>query len=548
MRRVLLLFFCLLVPLISAAEQKRFTVGPMVNRLESLGKGLLDDGVSYGLRMGYNIDEHLAVELGYDYLSDFTLLTVPGEQTTNGHQIMANFLYNVKDDNGFIPYMMAGLGAEKYDNSGGGLESGGIAAIGLGAHFLIHEPISLRLEFKDIVRFSDAGHTFSWTFGLEYSFGKMERYVEEDAFSFAYYKIKESEDRALIASRASAKPEKRDKYRSYRSERDASYRAGRTEKAARERIRTAASQPVRAAKISTLPALSASAVSETIPKVSVKVDGMRSGVKSKASKTESKAESKPHKRAGGEVYDIDIENTAGGIAEKGRYTDGREKRSLPEAEETEPKAAETGVVKVSKAAHKEKAPSSSAGALSAAVAAGGAADAGVSLKGRSVDVSKRESNPKNVSSDEADCARDFDGDSVPDCKDRCKGTPKGWIVDSDGCATAISMLVNFEFDSTALNERARERIGELAEYLLKNRNIRVTIEGHTDSIGSDSYNLALSKRRALKVKSALVDLGVASERIDIRGYGESRPIASNETAAGRAENRRADALIIRLSI
>ncbi len=548
MRRVVLLFFCFLIPLMSAAEQKRYTVGPTVNRLESLGKGLLDDGVSYGLRVGYNLDEHLAVEFGYDYLSDFTQLTVPGKPGTNGHQIMANFLYNVKDDNGFIPYMMAGAGVEKYDNSEGGLKSGGIAAIGLGAHFLIHEPISLRLEFKDIVRLSDAGHTFSWTFGLEYSFGKMERYVEEDVFSFAYYKPREDEDRTVIATRAAAKPEKRDKYRSYRSERDASYRTGRTVKVARKSIRTTASQPVTAAKISTTPAISASAASEMIPKVSVKVDGLRSGVKSKASKTERKAVPKPHKRAIGEVHDIDIDNTAGGIAAKERYTVEKTGRPVPAAAKVKETTATEEGGEALKAGPMEKAASSTA-ITPSIVAAAVAEGAGVSVKEEGETFREKKSMPqKKELSSEPECIRDSDADSVPDCKDRCKGTPKGWIVDSDGCATAISMLVNFEFDSTALNERARERIGELAEYLLKNRNIRVTIEGHTDSIGTYDYNLALSKRRALKVKNALVDLGVTSDRIEIKAYGESRPIASNKTAAGRAENRRADALIIRISI
>lgn len=550
MRRVLLLFFCLLTPLISVAEQKRFTVGPMVNRLESLGKGLLDDGVSYGFRMGYNLDEHMAVELGYDYLNNFTQLTVPGKPATNGHQLMANFLYNVKDDRGFIPYMMFGAGVEKYDNSRGGLKNGGIASIGLGAHFLIHEPISLRLEFKDIVRFSDAGHTFSWTFGLEYSFGKMERYVEEDVFSFAYYKIREKEDETKIASRVTTEPKKREEYRSYRSERGVASRADSALKVAKKSNRFVASLPNAATKMPAAAAVPLSASSKPMRKISVNVDGLRSGVKKAALETERKPVSKQYKRAENVIYDIDIDNTAEGIAENERYTIEREDRSVSAAvEEKEVIVSKVGGEGASKESPIEKTALSHTETLSAAAAVGDTGNGKASVKEGSETIFKTESPMrKEEALDELPCTWDSDADSIPDCKDLCKGTPKGWIVDYNGCASAISMLVNFEFDSTALNERAGKRVGELAEYLRRNRNIKVTIEGHTDSIGTCQYNFALSKRRALKVKRALVDLGISPDRIDIRAYGESRPIASNKTAAGRAENRRADALIVHLSI
>ena len=67
---------------------------------------------------------------------------------------------------------------------------------------------------------------------------------------------------------------------------------------------------------------------------------------------------------------------------------------------------------------------------------------------------------------------------------------------------------------------------------------KIEIEGHTDSMGSETYNQALSERRANTVKTYLVSLGIAAGRITTRGFGETQPVADNATAAGRAENRR----------
>jgi OOP family OmpA-OmpF porin len=70
--------------------------------------------------------------------------------------------------------------------------------------------------------------------------------------------------------------------------------------------------------------------------------------------------------------------------------------------------------------------------------------------------------------------------------------------------------------------------------------MRVSIEGHTDSIGTDAYNQKLSERRARTVRDHMVGQGIAADRITTRGFGESKPIASNETAEGRAQNRRVE--------
>ena len=71
-------------------------------------------------------------------------------------------------------------------------------------------------------------------------------------------------------------------------------------------------------------------------------------------------------------------------------------------------------------------------------------------------------------------------------------------------------------------------------------NMRVSVEGHTDSIGSDAYNQKLSERRAQAVRDYLVSQGIDAARISVKGWGKAKPVASNKTEAGRAENRRVE--------
>ena len=570
LRRAWLLIVCILIPLISAASQKRYTVGPMVNKMEALGKGLLDDGISYGLRAGYNFDEHMAVELSYDYLYNFVQATVPSKPTTNGQQIMANFLYNVKDDRGFIPYMIFGLGIEKYDNSMGSLKSGGIAGIGVGAHFLIIDPISLRLEFKDVVRFSDVGHTFYWTFGLEYSFGEMERYIEEDMFAFASYTGKKTKEPEEVPAKEVIKPATKREYAQTLKKRyikkaenksESSFKKPmRSETAIIKRVAAVTPPPVAVSKpVSTKKTVSYS--KKAAPENSVqKVSKQRIETKESLPKMEKRTPVKQPEAVKESVIALNIiGRTDAGIAQDTEIRKLRKNlqtSSKPKAEEPSPMKKRVEAVSdqkvekssVTKPAKTVPVPVQTAAAVKEKPAVPPKKEAEKeSVKTASAIPEKAVSHvqKKQLSADES-CRRDSDEDSIADCKDICKKTPKGWIVDESGCATAIPMLVNFEFDSADLNEKGREQIGRLADYLQSNPNIKVTIEGHTDSIGTIRYNLLLSKKRALKVKNALIDLGVLPDRISIRAYGESRPIASNKTASGRAENRRADVVIIRI--
>ncbi len=100
--------------------------------------------------------------------------------------------------------------------------------------------------------------------------------------------------------------------------------------------------------------------------------------------------------------------------------------------------------------------------------------------------------------------------------------------------------VNFDFDQSAIRADSRPILDEAAAVLKQNPNVRVSVEGHTDYIGTDEYNEKLSVRRAEAVFRYLVNRGVAPSRMGVIGYGRSRPVADNTTENGRAENRRVE--------
>jgi OOP family OmpA-OmpF porin len=103
--------------------------------------------------------------------------------------------------------------------------------------------------------------------------------------------------------------------------------------------------------------------------------------------------------------------------------------------------------------------------------------------------------------------------------------------------------VNFDFDKATIRPDAKVILDEAASQLSKNPDVRVSVEGHTDSVGKDAYNQKLSERRAASVKSYLVGKGVSDSRLSSVGYGESKPVSSNDTKDGRALNRRVELLV-----
>ncbi len=104
--------------------------------------------------------------------------------------------------------------------------------------------------------------------------------------------------------------------------------------------------------------------------------------------------------------------------------------------------------------------------------------------------------------------------------------------------------VNFEFDSDRLTPGAKVILTSVAATLLKYPDTFIRIEGHTDSIGNDVYNQELSAKRAIAVKNYLVKKGINPDRLVAVGFGETRPIADNGTAEGRAMNRRIEFVVI----
>lgn len=140
--------------------------------------------------------------------------------------------------------------------------------------------------------------------------------------------------------------------------------------------------------------------------------------------------------------------------------------------------------------------------------------------------------------------RDLDRDGVYDALDACPDTPYGMKVDGTGCAIRAAKVVlhdiNFEFDSARLTATAKQSLAKVAEGLRGQPSMELLIEGHTDSVGADAYNLKLSKQRANAARDYLIGEGISPSRLSADGMGESKPVASNKTKDGRAENRRVE--------
>lgn len=113
----------------------------------------------------------------------------------------------------------------------------------------------------------------------------------------------------------------------------------------------------------------------------------------------------------------------------------------------------------------------------------------------------------------------------------------------EGIQVTFESGILFGFDKSELTPQAKQNIRELAETLRKYPDTNVLIEGHTDDKGSDEYNQSLSERRAQAVAQYAIAQGVSANRINTKGYGETQPIASNETEADRAKNRRVEVAI-----
>lgn len=170
--------------------------------------------------------------------------------------------------------------------------------------------------------------------------------------------------------------------------------------------------------------------------------------------------------------------------------------------------------------------------------------------------------PRGQAVDATGCPPDSDGDGVIDATDRCPNSPAGSRVLADGCALqndcripsageridaqgcAVGALVlkgvNFESGSARLTSSAQQTLEDVAQVLQGAGQVRVEVGGHTDAQGDAGFNQQLSSQRASAVRDQLIRLGVSASSLQSKGYGESQPLASNETESGRAQNRRVE--------
>jgi OOP family OmpA-OmpF porin len=103
----------------------------------------------------------------------------------------------------------------------------------------------------------------------------------------------------------------------------------------------------------------------------------------------------------------------------------------------------------------------------------------------------------------------------------------------------------FDFDKATLKPDGKRMVDEAVRLMVEQPSLQVTVEGHTDAVGSEGYNQRLSERRARAVRDYMVAEGIAADRITTKGWGKSKPVATNDTAEGRAENRRVEIIAVR---
>ena len=144
---------------------------------------------------------------------------------------------------------------------------------------------------------------------------------------------------------------------------------------------------------------------------------------------------------------------------------------------------------------------------------------------------------------------DVDGDGVVNTQDACPDTKAGAKVDAKGCYLVLEQDVTVELNVNFANNAdtivaGGDQIKKVADFMKQYPFTDVVVEGYTDSRGSDAYNLALSQKRADAVAARLAsNYGIDPSRVSAKGYGEVNPVATNETAEGRAANRRVTAVV-----
>ena len=158
--------------------------------------------------------------------------------------------------------------------------------------------------------------------------------------------------------------------------------------------------------------------------------------------------------------------------------------------------------------------------------------------------------PAGVAVDGNGCPIDSDKDGVADYLDKCPDTPAGTAVNATGCPLAAAkkycdnpaaIEIDFDTNKSEIKARYLAELDKIGSFLKEFPQSKGTIEGHTDSDGSEKLNIKLSQARAESVRSYIITkFGIDGSRLAAKGYGSAKPIASNKNAAGKAKNRRTD--------
>lgn len=155
--------------------------------------------------------------------------------------------------------------------------------------------------------------------------------------------------------------------------------------------------------------------------------------------------------------------------------------------------------------------------------------------------------PNAAGSKEMNGCPDADGDGVADKDDKCPAVPGP--ASNNGCPEfPLSMLadydINFDLEKYNIDSQDVQRLSTVLKVLLANENANISIEGHADNTGEESYNNPLSKNRSKSIKDYLVNLGIDENRLSTKAFGETMPKASNDTEEGRAINRRVEFKVV----
>jgi OOP family OmpA-OmpF porin len=165
--------------------------------------------------------------------------------------------------------------------------------------------------------------------------------------------------------------------------------------------------------------------------------------------------------------------------------------------------------------------------------------------------------PAGAKVDAKGCPMDSDGDGVFDGIDKCPNTPAGTKVDETGCPVEVKAFLDtglitsteilFDLNKATLRPESKNELDKIGNILIQAPDLEIEIGGHTDATGSDQTNMTLSEARAKAVRDYLLTnfSQLKADNLDTKGYGESKPVATNDTKEGRAKNRRVEFKIIK---